>query len=193
MIEWTVRHAICGLSELPGHGSSGVTHLLSLLDPDTPEPTDFDPPPRRRLTLRFHDVIAPAPGMIPPSAEDVAALLDFGRSLGDGSPGFLLVHCHMGVSRSTAAMAALLALEHPEAAEEDVLGQVARLRPQAWPNSLIVALADDALDRRGRLLDALGRLYARRLEVNPRFAEALRNAGRGAEVDLAEASGGRKK
>jgi predicted protein tyrosine phosphatase len=187
MIDWAVRHAICGLSELPGHGSAGVTHLLSLLDPETLEPAPFDPPPRRRLTLRFHDVIAPEPGLIPPSAEDVAALLDFGRSLGDASPEYLLVHCHMGVSRSTAAMAALLASAHPEAAEEEVFDQVLRLRPQAWPNSRIVALADEALGRRGRLLAALGRLYARQLAANPRFAEGLRNAGRGAEVDLAEA------
>ena len=32
---------ICGLSELEHHSARGVTHVLSILDPDWPEPEAF--------------------------------------------------------------------------------------------------------------------------------------------------------
>ena len=34
-------HTVCGLEELAGHGTRGVSHVLSLLDPGTPEPAAF--------------------------------------------------------------------------------------------------------------------------------------------------------
>ena len=33
MIDWTVRQTICGLDELDSLAGAGVTHLLSILDP----------------------------------------------------------------------------------------------------------------------------------------------------------------
>jgi predicted protein tyrosine phosphatase len=123
--------------------------------------------------------------LLAPGAAHVQALLAFGRTLDGADPAHLLVHCHMGVSRSTAAMAVLLAQGHPDASEDTILGRIEAIRPQAWPNSRIVLLADEALGRGGRLAAALGRLYARQLARNPRFAEGLRSAGRGAEVEMA--------
>ena len=153
---------ICGLEELGHHSSRGVTHVLSILDPDWADPADFGTyDPHHRTTLRFHDVIEPGPGLIIPQTEHVEAILDFGRSLTTDSDGqgraHLLVHCHMGISRSTAAMAILMAQSSPEESEERIFSQLVELRPQAWPNSLMVAFADDRLNRQGRLLNALGR------------------------------------
>lgn len=189
MIDWTVRQTICGLSELPALSEAGITHLLSIIDPITPEPGEFDAaPPQARLTLRFHDIIAPEPGLAPPEAEHIEALLAFGRTLPDSDPAHLLVHCHMGVSRSTAAMAALLVEAHPDATGEAVLAHLTRIRPQAWPNSRMIAFADDQLGRGGLLLQALARLYRRQLQRYPHFAEGLRSGGRGVEVEMAEAA-----
>jgi hypothetical protein len=44
---------ICGLAELGEHGARDVTHVLSIIDPDHPDPTDFAGYGRRhhRLTL----------------------------------------------------------------------------------------------------------------------------------------------
>ncbi len=53
---------VCGLDELDRHSARGVTHVLSILDPEWPEPEafrDFDP--HFRVTLRFHDAIDPDP------------------------------------------------------------------------------------------------------------------------------------
>lgn len=187
MIDWTVRQTICGLDELDALGGAGVTHLLSILDPDWPEPASFNAsPPRRKLTLRFHDVILPLPGMTMPTRDDMAALLEFGRSLPDSEPAHLLVHCHMGISRSTAAMVAVMAQAHPHADEDAVAAQVESVRAKAWPNSLMIRHADILLGRQGRLVAAVGRLYRRQLDRNPQFAEPLRQGGRLAEVEMAE-------
>ncbi len=73
---------ICGLEELASHRTRGVTHVLSILDPDWPEPDAlraYDP--HHRTTLQFHDAIEPAPGIILPQVDDVEAILAFGRSL----------------------------------------------------------------------------------------------------------------
>ncbi len=61
-------HTVCGLEELAGHGARGVSHVLSLLDPGTPEPEAFTAyGAHARTTLRFHDCLAPGEGLTPPS------------------------------------------------------------------------------------------------------------------------------
>jgi predicted protein tyrosine phosphatase len=181
---------ICGLDELDGHRTVGVTHVLSILDPDFPEPRLFlDFSPHRRTTLRFHDEIEPGPGRSLPQPEHIAAILEFGRVLPTpaqpGTETHLLVHCHMGLSRSTAAMAALLAQSHPDEDEDSIFMRLLQIRPKAWPNCLMVGFADDLLGRRGRLLSALGRLYSEQLKKSPHLERFMRENGRGREVDMA--------
>jgi predicted protein tyrosine phosphatase len=184
---------ICGLSELEYHRARGITHVLSILDPDWPEPEAFWAyDPHHRTTLHFHDVIEPGPGLILPAPEHVEAVLTFGQSLANGAGGqdeaHLLVHCHMGVSRSTAAMATLLAQLHPEEDEDHIFARLLEVRPQAWPNSRMIGFADDLLGRQGRLTAALARLYARHLAKCPEMARFMRVNGRAREVEMALAA-----
>jgi len=97
----------------------------------------------------------------------------------------MLIHCHMGISRSTAAAAALLLQAHPDANDEIVLARIAEIRPQAWPNSLMIEFADAELGRGGRFVAALPSFYSRQLGRNPQWAEPLRAGGRGREVEMA--------
>lgn len=185
MISWKVRETVCGLDELAAKRATGVTHLLSILDPEFPDLEQPDTPTLRAcLTLRFHDIIEARPGLVAPAPAHIDALLAFGRALPE-DPVHLLVHCHMGVSRSTAAMAALLVQANPHADEAAIMARLASIRPQAWPNLLMVQLADQQLDRAGRLVDALGSLYARQVRANPTLAEEMIRYGRRAEVELA--------
>ena len=128
---------VCGLDELADHSMRGVTHVLSILDPDWPEPDAFRAyDPHHRTTLQFHDVIEPAPGLILPDVHHVEAIFSFGYSLArDASRGerHLLVHCHMGISRSTAAMLVLLAQAHPQEHEERSSSACARSGPKHGP------------------------------------------------------------
>ena len=181
---------ICGISELPDQGARSVTHVLSILDPDHPDPEAFQAyDPHHRTVLRFHDVIEPLPGMILPEPEHVRAVLQFGEDVAQNptskAEGHLLVHCHMGVSRSTAAMATLMLQSEPEESEDRIMERLAEIRPQAWPNSLMIGFADDLLSRNGRLVDALRRHYGRQVQRDPKMARLMRELGRGREVEMA--------
>jgi predicted protein tyrosine phosphatase len=154
---------ICGLDELDYHGAQGVTHVLSILDPEWPEPAAFWAfDPHLRTTLYFHDAIEPAPGIVLPQEADIETILAFGRNLGDDLR-HLLIHCHAGISRSTAAMAMILAQAFPHENEDAIVDRLVRIRPQAWPNSRMIRFADELLGRDGRLIAAVSRVYARRL------------------------------
>jgi predicted protein tyrosine phosphatase len=179
---------ICGLSELDRYSTSDVTHVLSILDPGNPEPDAFSKyPPHGRVILYFHDEIDAGPNIVLPEIKDVRKIVALGESIVDDSGErrpHLLVHCHMGISRSTAAMAILHAICHPDEDEETIFSRVLQTRPHAWPNSLMVELADNLLARAGRLVSALGGLYATQLTKRPEVGVYLRNNGRAREVDL---------
>jgi predicted protein tyrosine phosphatase len=181
---------ICGIEELPGHRGRSVSHVLSIIDPDCPDPEAFSAyDPHHRTLLRFNDIIDPLPGQVMPRPEHVEAVLAFGedlaRSRDERAEGHLLVHCHMGISRSTAAMAMLMAQTHPDESEDALFLRLAEIRPQAWPNSVMIAFADEMLGRKGRLTDALRHHYGRRVRQEPAFAEAMKRLGRGREVEMA--------
>lgn len=193
-----LRLTICGLEELPRHCDPGlipgVTHVLSLLDPGWPEPVSLRQfKLDQRLKLNFHDVIEPVPGWIAPERCDVELLLAFGRNLHPAarrndlqtSVTHLLVHCHAGVSRSTASAILLLAQHHPERTAHDIVGQVIRLRPQAWPNLRIIEIGDSLLGRDGEIVASVGLLYRLALDREPGLAEAMIGAGRARELAAA--------
>lgn len=71
----------------------------------------------------------------------------------------MLIHCAAGVSRSMAAAFVSLCLK--SGAEEMSVAQYLRCAaPHARPNRRIIALADEILDKRGRLLAALDSMGA---------------------------------
>lgn len=160
------RLTICGLDELREHARAGVSHVISIIDPETPVPrvlTDYDGLRAHRV-LRFHDVSRAIGDARVPAAEDVAELLSFGAELQAlGTSAHVLVHCHAGVSRSTAAAAILLG-QHAPGREREVMREVVRLRPIAWPNARMIELADQALAREGALVEALREFRTRRLD-----------------------------
>lgn len=181
---------ICGLEELESHKGRGVSHVLSITDPGWPEPEAFKAYDRHHRTrLEFHDIIEPFPNHVLPEEKHVEAILAFGEALTDaredGAAGHLLVHCHMGVSRSTAAMAAILAQANPDVEAERIVRHVEEIRPQVWPNSRMIGFADRMLGRGGELTEAVRRLYGRRLLASPGTGDFMRQNGRGREVEMA--------
>lgn len=180
-------HTVCGLEELAGYGARGVSHVLSLLDPGTPEPEAFvGYGAHARETLRFHDCLGCGEGLVPPEREHIEAILAFGRGL-EGAA-HLLVHCHYGLSRSTAALLILFAQAEPGMAAQTLVARLHALREPAWPNARMIGFADAILGRDGSLTEAVRSLHAKQLGVRPHLAELLRGLGRGAEVDAASPS-----
>jgi predicted protein tyrosine phosphatase len=176
---------ICGIPELDKFSREGVSHVLSILDPKEPEPPaffSFDP--HHRLELRFDDVIEEVAGYEAPQPHHVEQLLEFGESLdADPQPTHLLVHCHAGVSRSSASMILLLAQAKPEIPADEITLEIQRVRPIAWPNLRLITFGDALLARNGEIIEAVRKLYRRRATESPEAVKFIRAAGRLAEVE----------
>jgi predicted protein tyrosine phosphatase len=179
-----VRLSICGLDELAALRDHSVTHVLSILDPEWPDPAAFaDWGRHSRQVIRFHDVIAEYPGYMAPTREHVAEILEFGQRIaGDEIPvEHFLVHCHAGISRSTASLAMLLVQEKP-GSEDEVFDRLTRVRAQAWPNSRMIRFADELLGLQGRLNRGLQDHYRRQVARKPDLAAMIRRVGRDREI-----------
>ncbi len=179
---------VCGLEELDGHATLGASHVLSILDPEFPVPEAFGTFGEHvKLELRFDDIIEDTPGQRAPDAEDVRRILAFGRDLlaEPAASARLLVHCHAGISRSTASMALILAQALPDQPAATILGMVHEIREKAWPNLRLIELGDALLQRGGTLVAAAHALYKLQLERRPHLAEFMENGGRGREVAAA--------
>ena len=183
------KTSVCGIEELAGHCESRVSHVLSILDPDWPVPDAFGGyGEHARLELRFHDVIeASNPDMIAPQQTHVAELLAFGRGLLEEphDDAHLLVHCHAGVSRSTASVALILAQALPDVSANRIFEEVLHIRPQAWPNLRMLEIGDAILGRRGELVAAAAGVYRTQLDRRQYLAEQMRSGGRGREIETA--------
>jgi predicted protein tyrosine phosphatase len=182
------RTTICGIDELGDHCEVGVTHVLSILDPDAREPPVFGSfGEHARVELRFHDVIEELPDRIVPGAQQAQEILALGRDLTASPPAdaHLLVHCHAGVSRSTAAMTLILAQACPDRSGVEIVNEVLRIRSPAWPNLRIIELGDELLERRGGLIGAVPIAYRLQLQRRPELAQIFIKDGRAREVQRA--------
>jgi len=95
-----------------------------------------------------------------PTYEQIAEILTFAQSIDRSSS--VLIHCWAGISRSTAVAYAVLCQIAGPGTEKECLTHVRRIRPQAIPNSLIVTLAEVALERNGTMFVAYDALISRR-------------------------------
>jgi predicted protein tyrosine phosphatase len=126
--------------------------LLTLLSPDHPE-TDWGGfVCKRHLRLAFHDIVEPSPGLKQPDRDLMQAVLDFGRNSEDQRA--LLIHCWAGISRSSAAAYAIACDRNP-GFERDIALELRGRSSSATPNRLMVRLADDLLQRDGRMVSAI--------------------------------------
>jgi predicted protein tyrosine phosphatase/predicted phosphohydrolase len=162
-------HHVCGLPGLHRAPLAAATRIVSILDPSEPQPVELVGHEAKTLTLRFDDVVARG-GFVAPEREHVAALLEFDR--GAREEDSLVVHCHAGLSRSTAAFVALLAQRRPAAAAA-AFAELRAVRPRSWPNYRMIAFADDLLDTGGALSREL--LDHRKIMVE-RYSDLLVNA-----------------
>jgi predicted protein tyrosine phosphatase len=131
--------------------------LLTLLSPDHPETDWSEFACQRHVRLAFHDIAEARPGLIAPDIQTMQAVLDFGR--GEIGARAMLIHCWAGISRSSAAAFAI-ACDHNPGFEHDIATELRRRAPAVTPNRLMVALADDLLQRQGRMtaaIEAIGR------------------------------------
>ena len=179
------KTTVCGIDELGDHAAVGVTHVLSILDPSAPQPPAFGAfGEHARVELRFDDVIEEIDDKVVPTRDHVEAILAVGRdlSISTDEAAHLLVHCHAGISRSTAALTLILAQACPERPAPEIVDEVLRIRSRAWPNLRLIELGDALLGRGGDLVAAVPLAYRTQLERRPELQRYFVDVGRAREV-----------
>ena len=145
---------VCSLARLHETvAATGARHVVTLL-----KDTDRVQRPggiisENHLILGMDDITGPLDGYIAPADEHVTRLLDFVRGWDRAAP--LVMHCYAGISRSTAGAYVAACALNPHRDEATIARTLRRASPTATPNFRIVALADRALGRGGRMTTAI--------------------------------------
>jgi len=134
---------------------TGARSLVTLLRPDGVT-VAVPPGIERRLYLAISDIVAPVEGQRLPERAHIDVLIDFVRRWDRAQP--MLIHCFAGVSRSTAAAFIAACALNPARDEFDIARALRAASPTATPNARLVALADAALERNGRMTEAIAEI-----------------------------------
>lgn len=129
------------------------SHLVSLLSPEFMHKAPSGGPHVQHLKLAMHDIPHPEDGKVMPGGEHIDALIRFGRSWDGTRP--MIVHCWAGVSRSMAAAYSILCLRAGPGAEDRLAKAMRARAPHAYPNRMIIQLADSVLARDGHMIAAV--------------------------------------
>ena len=116
--------------------------------PDTPQGMDKS----RHIKMLIDDISEPRDGFILPEKHHAQALLDFTNDWDTSKP--LLVHCHMGISRSTATSLGVAAKFDPENIELTI-EKLKEIAPHASPNKIMTQYYDEILGLNNRLYSSL--------------------------------------
>jgi predicted protein tyrosine phosphatase len=132
---------------------TGARSLLTLLSPGTAVERPIGIAPDRHLYLAVSDIVEPMPGQVLADSTHLEGLLGFVRAWDRAEP--MVIHCFAGVSRSTAAAYIAACALTPDGDEFAIAKALRAASPTASPNPRLIALADDALNRRGRMSGAI--------------------------------------
>jgi predicted protein tyrosine phosphatase len=149
---------VCSLAELhPTVSATRASHVLTIMANVAQVERPRTVLEANHLRVQVDDITEAMDGFVAPSDAHVAQVLDFVRGWDRKAP--MVIHCYAGISRSTASAFAAACLLNPDRDEVSIARQIRAASPSAYPNRLIVSLADAALGREGRMvraLDAIG-------------------------------------
>ena len=148
---------VCSLARL--HETvcdTGARHIVTLIkDVSLVRRPDGVPEPNH-LLLDMDDISIPLDGYVLPGEEHVEKLVDFVTGWDRATP--LVVHCYAGISRSTAGAFIAACVLNPKRDERAIARFIRHASPTAQPNLRLVALADNLLGRKGRMVKAVDSL-----------------------------------
>jgi predicted protein tyrosine phosphatase len=148
------RLHICSLALIAETvAKTGARTLVTLLSPGTDVERPVGIRPERHLYLAVSDIVEPTPGQVLPEATHLEDLLGFVHAWDRAEP--MVIHCFAGVSRSTAAAYIAACALRPGRDEFAIARAMRAASPTATPNPRLIALADAALGRRGRMNEAI--------------------------------------
>lgn len=149
---------VCSLADLhPTVARTGASHVLTVMA----NVGQVQRPPsvlaENHLRVSMNDITDEMDGFVAPNDGHVEQVLGFVRGWDRNAP--LVIHCYAGISRSTASAFMAICALNPNRDEESIARQIRAASPSAYPNRLLITLADKALGRDGRMvraLDAIG-------------------------------------
>lgn len=145
---------VCSLARLHETvATTGARHVVSLLAHEDNLTRPGTIAPENHLWLQLHDISAPQDGFVAPQTEHVERLIAFVQRWPREQA--LVIHCYAGVSRSSAAAFVAVCALSPESDERAIAIALRCASPTATPNIRIVAIADQVLVRRGRMVSAV--------------------------------------
>lgn len=148
----------------------GATHVISLIDPaigpeHVPEIRGAEHIVARLRDQETAEVTSHFPEIIESLFETIRPAVESPHSR-------ILVHCHAGVSRSTAFCYAMIAHRAGRGMENEAFGAFLSIVNKPWPNRRIIEVLDRKWERDGALLkplDAMRERYPRRILAWDRF------------------------
>ena len=145
---------VCSLAALPEIvRMTGASHVLTVMGNVDQVMRPASVLAANHMKVSMDDITEPMQGYTTPSEGHVEQVLNFVRGWDRKAP--MVIHCYAGVSRSTASAFAAACLLNPHRDEMEIARKLRAASPIASPNRLIVALADRALGREGRMVRAL--------------------------------------
>jgi predicted protein tyrosine phosphatase len=147
-----------------------ATHVVSLIDPELPDHLVPVIGRGEHIVARLRDQETAAFTSHFPDL--IVSLFETVRPAVERPDSRILVHCHAGISRSTAFALCLMAHRLGPGREEDAFAAFLQIVNKPWPNRRIVEIIDGHLGRRGALLaplDELRQRHPRRIDALHRF------------------------
>ena len=139
---------ICSLAAVKEMDTSIYDGIITIEDSNIEDPFRVKSGETQQLILRFDDISTPIDDLIVPQDIHIERALKFAQLIDDGS---LLIHCHAGISRSSAIALAIIADKLGEGNEEEAVKTLEFINPNCRPNRLLVKMTDEILEINGKL------------------------------------------
>lgn len=133
--------------------TSGAKRLMTVINAHTLVEKPAIIADERHLKVHINDIAAPQEGLVHAQTGHIEDILRFAGEWDHAEP--MVIHCWAGISRSTAAAFISVCAASEPGTELTIARLIRTASVTANPNSLMVAIADDLLGRRGRMVDAV--------------------------------------
>lgn len=145
---------VCSLSRLEETvEQTGARYVVSAINPwaipETPTRVDGN----NHLKMAINDIDAPHGDLVHPETSHIKHLIDFAKRWNKDGP--LVIHCLAGISRSSASAFIVACTLNGDASEAVIALALRQASETAHPNPLMIRLADELLERDGRMIAAI--------------------------------------
>ena len=123
----------------------GYHRIISITDPDQIKPDLGHLNAKEILQLSFHDVLGAGDNSIAFNDDHFLKIIDFHKNIRDDDD--VMVHCHAGISRSSAVGIILAIINKPKTPDQitKAFKDVLDLHPVMIPNQRVIAYCDHYL------------------------------------------------